>query len=57
MIKQKYITGEYKKTVKQVTKTCKLKQKGLKFEDEINFTSDNKKDMKKKHEKDQMNEL
>ena len=24
MIKQKFITGEYKKTVKQVTKNCKL---------------------------------
>ncbi len=49
MIKQKFITGEYKKTVKQVTKICKLKQKGLNFKDEINFTSENKKVMQQKH--------
>ena len=57
MIKQKFITGEYKKTIKQVTKTCKLKQRCLKYDDEINFTTENKKEMQQKHKHDQMNDL
>ena len=53
-MKQMFITGEYKKTVQQVTKNCKLKQKCWKFKDEINFTPENLKEVKSEYENVQM---
>ena len=40
--------------MKQVIKNCKLNQKGLKLEDETNFTKEKKKEMNEKHRQDVM---
>ena len=56
-IEKKYITGPYKKTVQQAIKNSKLKQKNLKFEDEINFTTKKLEGMHKKYKKVKMYEL
>ena len=48
-IREKFITAPYKKTVQQAIKNCKLMQNNLKFEDEINFTTEQLKVMQKKH--------
>ena len=56
-IEKKYITGPYKKTVQQAIKNSKLKQKNLKFEDEINFTTEKLEGMHQKHKKVKMYEL
>ena len=56
-IKKRFITGPYKKTFQQAIKNCKLNQKNLKFEDEINFTIEKLSEMQKKHKKVQTYEL
>ena len=56
-IQEKFITGEYKQTVQQAIKNCKLNQKNLKLQDETNFTTDKLKRMQHKHKKVQIYEL
>ena len=40
--------------MEQVTKNCKLVQRNLKLEDEVNFTKEQYKVLNEKHKKDEM---
>ena len=40
--------------MEQITKNCKLVQRNLKLEDEVNFTKEQYKVLNEKHKKDEM---